>query len=69
MKKLSIESMETTNGGSIRKILECTGASIGLLAAFVGLAGLTVASGGLVIAAAAVGFSVAPAMWGLACFS
>ena len=68
MKELSIERMQTTNGGSLRKVVECTGASIGLVAAFVGLAGLTVASGGLVIAAAAVGFSVTPALWGLACF-
>jgi hypothetical protein len=69
MKKLSIEQMESTNGGSLRKIVECAGASIGLAAATVGLLGLTVASGGLVIAAAAVGFSVAPALWGLACFA
>jgi hypothetical protein len=68
MKELSIETMESTSGGSLRKVVECAGASIGLAAAFVGLAGLTVASGGLVIAAAAIGFSIAPAMWGLACF-
>lgn len=68
MKELSLEKMESTYGGSLRRVVECGGASIGLAAAFIGLAGLTVASGGLVIAAAAVGFSVAPALWGLACF-
>ncbi len=68
MKELSIEKMETTNGGSLRKVLECTGASIGLAVAFVSLAGLTVASGGLIIGATAIGFSIVPAMWGLACF-
>jgi hypothetical protein len=69
MKELCIEQMESTNGGSLRHIVECAGASLGLAAATVGLLGLTVASGGLVIAAAAVGFSIAPAMWGLACFA
>lgn len=68
MKEISIEQMESTNGGSLRKIVECGGASLGLAAAAISLLGLTVASGGLVIAAAAVGFSIAPALWGLACF-
>ena len=68
MKKLSIEQMEATNGGSLRKIVECAGASLGLASATVGLLTLTVASGGLAIGAAVVGFSIAPALWGLACF-
>lgn len=68
MKKLSIEQMEATNGGSLRKIVECAGASLGLAAATVSLLTLTVASGGLAIGAAVVGFSIAPALWGLACF-
>jgi len=68
MKKLSIEQMEATNGGSLRKIVECAGASVGLAAATVSLLTLTVASGGLAIGAAVVGFSIAPALWGLACF-
>ena len=38
-------------------------------AALIGLATLTVASGGLAIGAAVVGFSDAPAAWGLSCFT
>jgi hypothetical protein len=69
MKKLSFEQMETITGGSTTKVVGCAFASLGLLAAFISLATLTVASGGLAIAAAAAGFSIAPASWGLACFT
>ena len=66
MKTLNYEQMESTVGGGIGRILGCTFASIGLAVAFVGL---VTATGGLALAAAAVGFSIAPAAWGLSCFA
>jgi hypothetical protein len=68
MKTLNLEQMGNIKAGGL-KWLNCGLASLGLAAAFVGLATLTVASGGLAIGAAVVGFSVAPAAWGLSCFT
>lgn len=68
MKKLNLEQMENIKAGGL-KWLNCGFATIGLGVAFIGLATLTVASGGLAIGAAVVGFSVAPATWGLSCFT
>jgi hypothetical protein len=69
MKKLSFEQMETVNGGSVIKIVGCTMGSILLVAAFASLFALTAGAGAVAIAAAAVGASLTPASWGLACFT
>ena len=66
MKTLNYEQMENTHGGGLGRILGCTFASIGLAAAFVGL---VTATGGLALAAGAIGFSIAPAAWGISCFA
>ena len=65
MKKLNFEQMEKTRGGTFRA-LECGIASIALVGAF---AALVTATGGAALAFAAITYSVAPAGWGLACFT
>ena len=69
MKKLSFEQMEKVNGGSLAKILGCTMGSILLVASFASLFALTAGVGAIAIASAAVGASLSPASWGLACFT
>jgi hypothetical protein len=65
MKTLNLEQMEKIEGGKIQA-LECGIASIALIGAF---AALVTATGGAALAIAAVTYSVAPAGWGLACFT
>jgi hypothetical protein len=69
MKKLNFEQMESLNGGSVAKVVGCTMGSILLVAAFAGLFALTAGAGAVAIASAAVGASLSPASWGLACFT
>jgi hypothetical protein len=69
MKKLSLEEMESVKGGSIAKAVGCTIGSILLVGAFVSLFALTAGAGAVAIASAAVGASLSPASWGLACFT
>jgi hypothetical protein len=66
MKKLNLEQMESVNGGSLISALGCGFASIALVGAF---AALVTATGGAALAIAAVTYSVAPAGWGIACFT
>jgi bacteriocin-like protein len=66
MKELTLNQMANVTGGGWGKILGCTFASIGLAVAFVGL---VTATGGAALAAAAIGYSIAPAAWGLSCFA
>ena len=65
MKTLSLEEMGKVSGGKLQS-LECGIASIALIGAF---AALVTATGGAALAIAAVTYSVAPAGWGLACFT
>jgi hypothetical protein len=65
MKTLNLEQMEKVNGGKMLA-LECGIASIALVGAF---AALVTATGGAALAIAAITYSVAPAGWGLACFT
>jgi hypothetical protein len=69
MKKLNAEEMEIISGGSIAKAVGCTMGSILFVAAFAGLFALTAGAGAVAIASAAVGASLTPASWGLACFT
>ena len=69
MKTLNLEQMESVKGGSILKIVGCSLGSVLLVAAFAGLFALTVGAGAIAIASAAVGASLTPASWGLACFT
>jgi hypothetical protein len=69
MKKMSIEQLESTIGGSAVKVVGCTIASILLVSAFASLFALTAGAGAIAIAAAATGASLSPAAWGLACFT
>jgi hypothetical protein len=69
MKSLSMEQMETVRGGSLIKVIGCTTGSILMVAAFVSLFALTAGAGAVVIASAAVGASLSPASWGVACFT
>jgi hypothetical protein len=69
MKTLSLEQMETVKGGSMMKVIGCTMGSVLLLAAFGTLFALTAGAGAIAIASAAVGASLTPASWGLACFT
>jgi hypothetical protein len=69
MKELSIESMESTNGGSTAKVIGCTIGSVLLVSAFASLFVLTAGASAIAIAAAATGASLSPAGWGLACFT
>jgi hypothetical protein len=69
MKTLSLEQMETVKGGSMMKVIGCTMGSVLLLAAFGSLFALTAGAGAIAIASAAVGASLTPASWGLACFT
>jgi len=69
MKELNFEQMETVSGGSTAKIVGCTLGSILLVAAFASLFVLTAGAGAVAIASAAVGASLSPASWGLACFT
>ncbi len=61
--------MEKVQGGSILKVLGCTMGSILLVSAFAGLFALTAGVGAIAIASAAVGASLSPAAWGVACFT
>jgi len=69
MKTLNYEQMQSVNGGSVAKAIGCTMGSILLVAAFAGLFALTAGAGAVAIASAAVGASLSPASWGLACFT
>jgi hypothetical protein len=69
MKTLNFEQMEKVQGGSILKIVGCSFGSVLLVAAFASLFALTAGAGVVAIASAAVGASLTPASWGLACFT
>jgi hypothetical protein len=69
MKKLTFEQMESLKAGSVAKVVGCTMGSILFVAAFAGLFALTAGAGAIAIASAAVGASLSPASWGLACFT
>ena len=69
MKELNLEQMEKVNGGSILKVVGCTMGSILLVSAFATLFTLTAGAGAIVVASAAVGASLTPASWGIACFT
>lgn len=69
MKTLTIEQMETIDGGSAAKVVGCTFGSILFVTAFISLFALTAGASAVIIASAAVGASLSPSAWGLACFT
>jgi len=69
MKELDFTQMQKIQGGSLVKVVGCTMGSLLLLAAFGTLFTLTAGVGAIALASAAVGASLSPAAWGLACFT
>jgi hypothetical protein len=69
MKELDLTQMQKVQGGSLAKVVACSFGSVLLLAAFGTLFTLTAGVGAIALASAAVGASLTPAAWGLACFT
>jgi hypothetical protein len=68
MKRIEINQMEFIDGGrSAKDNASCALALVGLVAAGVGLATLTVGTGGAALWAAAIGWSVTPTGAALSC--